>query len=207
MGTEAESSWCLTARPLFFVLSGPSGVGKDAVLARLKQSGYPLEYIVTVTTRPKRPQERDNLDYHFIPADEFQGMIERKELLEWAKVYGNWYGVPRKPVEQALAGGRDAMVKVDVQGAASIRKAMPQAVLIFLVPESIAELTERLRQRCTESPADLALRNHVATEEIKQLSLFDYVVVNKRDEIDRAVSDIEAIIKAEKRRVNPRDYR
>ncbi len=122
--TEAGSSSCLTARSLFFVLSGPSGVGKDAVLARLKQSGYPLEYIVTVTTRPRRAKERDNIDYHFISVDEFEAMIERKELLEWARVYGNCYGVPRKPVEQALAGGRDAMVKVDVQGAATIRKAI-----------------------------------------------------------------------------------
>ena len=207
MGTEARASWCLTARPLFFVLSGPSGVGKDAVLTRLKQSGYPLEYIVTVTTRLRRPREKDNIDYHFISVADFEAMIERKELLEWAQVYGNRYGVPRKPVEQALAGGRDAMVKVDVQGAATIRKAMPQAVMIFLAPESVAELTERLRRRCTESPADIAMRNHIAGEEIKQLSLFDYVVVNKRDEIDRAVSDIEAIIRAEKCRVMPRGCR
>ncbi len=153
-----------TRGPLFVVLSGPSGAGKDAVLAKLKKSGQPFESIVTVTTRPRRPKERDSIDYHFISVKEFQELIGHEELLEWANVYGNWYGVPRKPVKQALDRGQDVIVKVDVQGAATIKKAMPQAVLIFLIPPSMVELTTRLKQRHTESSFDLALRTKIAGE-------------------------------------------
>ena len=194
----------LLSRPLFIVVSGPSGAGKDAVLTRMKALGYPVEYIVTVTTRPQRAKEKDNVDYHFISMGKFQEMIENKELLEWANVYGNMYGVPKQPVKQALGRGQDIIVKVDIQGAATIKKILPQAVFIFLIPPSQEELIIRLKQRHTESPFDLALRLKTAEEEIKQLSLFDYVVLNKQDEIDLAVSDIKAIITAEKRRVNPR---
>ena len=195
----------LPARPLVIVVSGPSGVGKDAVLTRMKMLGYPLEYITTVTTRPQRAKERDNTDYHFITRERFQEMLENKELLEWANVYGNWYGVPTKPVKEALGKGQDIIIKVDVQGAASIKKILPQAVFIFLIPPTVEELTIRLKQRQTESPFDLALRVKTAEEEIKQLALFDYIIVNKQDEIDRAVSDIKAIITAEKCRVTPRE--
>ena len=195
----------LPIRPLLIVLSGPSGVGKDAVLARMKESGYPLEYIITLTTRPRRPSEKNNIDYHFISTDRFQKMLENNELLERANVYGNWYGVPKKEVKRALDKGQDTMVKVDIQGAASIKKILPQAIFIFLMPPSIDELQLRLKQRHTESPADLALRLNTAEEEIKQLPLFDYVVVNRWDEIDLAVSDIKAIITAEKCRINPRE--
>jgi len=190
--------------PLFIVVSGPSGVGKDAVLTRMKELSCPLEYIVTATIRRQRAKERDNVDYHFISMERFQEMIENKELLEWANVYGNWYGVPKEVVKQALDKGQDIIVKVDIQGAATIKKILPEAVFIFLIPPSMEELVIRLKQRHTESPFDLALRIKTAEEEIKQLSLFDYIVVNKRDEIDLAVSQIKAIITAEKCRVNPR---
>jgi guanylate kinase len=192
-------------RPLFIVLSGPSGTGKDAILTRMKESDYPLEYITTVTTRPRRAKERDNIDYHFISTERFQEMITGNELLEWANVYGNWYGVPKQPVKQALDKGQNIIVKVDIQGAATIKKILPEAVFIFLMPASMEELATRLNQRHTESAFDLALRTETAEEEIKQLPLFNYVVVNKRDEIDLAVSDIEAIITAEKCRVVPRE--
>ncbi len=191
----------LSSEPLFVVLSGPSGVGKDAVLAKLRESGHHLEYIVTVTTRPRRAKERSGVDYHFVSTKKFQEMIEHKELLEWANVYGSWYGVPKERVNQALDRGQDVIVRVDVQGAATIKGTMPQAVLIFLIPPSTEELATRLKQRHTESSFDLALRTKIAEEEIKQLPLFDYIVVNKQDEIDLAVSDIKAIIKAEKCRV------
>ncbi len=192
-------------RPLFIVLSGPSGIGKDAILARMKESDYPLEYITTVTTRPRRAKERDNVDYHFISTESFQGMISGNELLEWANVYGNWYGVPKGAVKQALDKGRDTIVKVDIQGAATIKKILPQAVFIFLMPASMEELALRLKQRHTESPSDLTLRIKTAEEEIKQLPLLDYIVVNKQDEIDLAVSEIKAIITAEKCRVAPKE--
>ncbi len=193
------------AKPLLIVLSGPSGVGKDAVLARMKESGYPLRYITTLTTRPQRPSEKNNVDYHFVSVGRFQEMVEHGELLEWANVYGNWYGVPREAVKQALANGEDVMVKVDVQGAANIKKIVPQAVFIFLMPPSTEELIKRLKQRRTESSSDLALRLKTAGEEIKQRFLFDYIVVNPWDEVTRAVSDIKAIITAEKCRVAPRE--
>ena len=205
MSHESWPSINLPPRPLFIVLSGPSGVGKDAVLSRMRELNYPLEYITTVTTRPQRAGERDNIDYHFISTEKFQEMIEHNELLEWANVYGNWYGVPRKPVKQALDGGQDTIVKVDIQGAATIKKILPQAVFIFLMPPSREELGLRLKQRHNESSFDLALRTKTAEEEIKQLSLFDCVVLSRRDEIDRAVADIAAIITAEKCRVTPRE--
>ncbi len=192
-------------RPLFIVVSGPSGVGKDAVLTRMKQSGCPLEYITTVTTRSQRAKERGNIDYHFVSTERFQEMIENKELLEWANVYGNWYGVPKEVVKRALDKGQDIIAKVDVQGAATIKKILPQAVFIFLIPPSMEELGIRLEQRHTESSFDLALRIKTAGEEVKQLSLFDYIVVNKQGEIDQTVSQIEAIITAEKCRVIPRE--
>ena len=192
-------------RPLFIVLSGPSGTGKDAILTRMKESDYPLEYITTVTTRPRRAKERDNIDYHFISTERFQEMITGNELLEWANVYGNWYGVPKQPVKQALDKGQNIIVKVDIQGAATIKKILPEAVFIFLMPASMEELATRLNQRHTESAFDLALRTETAEEEIKQLHLFDYIVVNKQDEIDLAVSEIKSIISAEKCRVTPRE--
>ncbi len=192
-------------RPLLIVLSGSSGVGKDAVLTRMKASGYPLKYITTVTTRPQRAKERGDVDYHFASMERFQEMIEHKELLEWANVYGHWYGVPKQPVKQALDEGQDTIIKVDVQGAATIKKLLPQAVLIFLMPPSVAELVARLKQRHNESSFDLALRTKTAEEEIEQLPLFDYMVINRQDELDRATAEIKAIITAEKCRVSPRE--
>ena len=202
---ESQTLFNLAKRPLLIVISGPSGAGKDAILTKMKELGCPLEYIITITTRPQRDKERNNVDYHFVSTERFQEMIKHKELLEWANVYGNWYGVPKEPVKQALNQGQDIIVKIDIQGAATIKKILPQAVFIFLVPPSMEELTLRLKQRHTESPFDLALRTKTAEEEIKQLSLFDYIVVNKRDEINLAVADIKAIITAEKCRVTPRE--
>jgi len=171
----------------------------------MKDLKYPLEYITTVTTRPRRAGERNQIDYHFITTEKFQGMIKKGELLEYANVYGNWYGVPKQLVKQALESGQDTIAKVDIKGAASIKKIVPQAVFIFLMPPSIEELGIRLKKRHTESSFDLNLRLQTATEEMKQLSLFDYVVYSQRDDIARAVADIAAIITAEKCRVTPRE--
>ena len=201
---KRQALFDLSTEPLLIVLSGPSGAGKDAVLNRMKQQlGYPLEYITTITTRSRRPNERNDIDYHFVSSERFQEMISHKELLEWATVYGNWYGVPKQPVEQALSKGQDIIVKVDIQGAATIKKILPQAILIFLMPPSMEELVTRLKQRQTESPFDLDLRIETAEEEIEQLSLFNYVIVNRRNKIGLVVSEIKAIITAEKCRVTP----
>ena len=195
----------ISEKPLLIVLSGPSGVGKDAVLTYLKHSSPNFKFVTTVTTRPRRPKEKDNIDYHFISEDEFQKLLKDNELLESANVYGNWYGVPKEPIRKALKQGNDIMVKVDVQGAATIKKIVPQAVFIFLMPPSLEELATRLKQRYTESPETIAVRLQAADDEIKQVSKFDYVVVNHRDRIESAVTEIKAIITAERCRVKTRE--
>jgi guanylate kinase len=195
------------AGPLLIVLSGPSGAGKDAILSRMKKTGYPAEFITTVTTRPKRAQETDDVDYRFVSPERFQDMLKDNQFLEHASVYGNHYGVPATPVRQALKRGKDTIVKVDTQGAANIKKLVPQAVFIFVVPPSMEELSARLKGRRTESDFDCDLRLKTAAEEMKQLPLFDYIVVNRQDKISMAVSAIEAIITAERHRVKPREVR
>ncbi|MBT9163788.1 MAG: Guanylate kinase [Chloroflexi bacterium] len=184
--------------PLLIVVSGPSGVGKDALLCQMKDLGYPYFFAVTATTRPQRPGETDGVDYHFITEAKFTDMIEKGELLEWANVYGNLYGIPKKPVEQALVEGKDVIVRIDVQGAATIKRIAPHASLIFVSPPSMEELQRRLRERKTESPADLELRLKIAQREMETLPSFDYVVVSQKDGMDVAISQIEAIITAEK---------
>ena len=186
------------------MLSGPSGVGKDAVLARMKELKCPLHYTVTATTRPQRQGERDRIDYYFLSPHKFEEMVEKGELLEWARVYGHWYGVPREQVKHALEKGLDVIIKTDVQGAATIKEVAPQALLIFLASPSMEELEERLRKRKTESTIDLSLRIETAREEMKRLPQFDYVVMNRQGEVNLAVAQIDAIILAEKCRVNPR---
>ncbi|MEN8613937.1 guanylate kinase [Dehalogenimonas sp. THU2] len=190
--------------PVLVVLSGPSGVGKDAVLARMKENRLPLQYVTTVTTRAQRPGEQDGLDYHFSSREEFKKLLDQDELLEWAEVYGNFYGVPKAPVRESLKQGRDVVVKVDVQGAASIKKIAPDAVFVFLLPPSLEELTRRLSRRLTESPETLKRRLDTAPLELAQLGMFDYFVVNNEDKIDQAVAEISAVITAEKARVHPR---
>ena len=205
MSEENQILFKSSEQPLLLVLSGLSGAGKDAVLTRLKQSGFPPVSITTVTTRAKRDNEKDGEHYHFITEERFREMAASDELLEHATVYGNRYGVPRAAVRQALDGGRDVIIKVDAQGAVTIKKKVPGAVLIFLTPASRDELAARLRQRRTESPEDLELRLNTAAAELEKLSDFDYLVVNRHGEIDKAVADIEAIYQAEKCRVKPRE--
>ncbi|MFC1846883.1 guanylate kinase [Chloroflexota bacterium] len=206
-GCEAEEPLSTADNPLLLILSGPSGAGKDAVLCGLKETEIPLEFITTVTTRPKRPTEKDNVDEHFISEANFQQMVKQGELLEWANVYGNWYGVPRQAVKKALAAGRDVVIKVDIQGSDSIKKALPQAVSIFLAAPSIQELTDRLRQRNTESKTDLDLRMQTAVEEMKKQHTFDHIVVNQQQQLDSVVSNITGIIKAEKQKKTPHRYK
>ena len=182
------------------VLSGPSGVGKDTILSRLRETDHNLTFVTTLTTRPIRPGELDGVDYHFVSPDEYQTLLKGNRLLESAKVYGNWYGVPRSGVEEVLARGDDVIVKVDIQGAASIRELMPHGIFVFLAPPSLEELTARLTQRLTESPADLVLRIKTAEEEMDQAALFDHIVVNYEGAVDDTVAAIEAIVVAEKRR-------
>ena len=190
--------------PLLIVLSGLSGVGKDTILDGLRRCGLPLEFIVTVTTRKPRPAERDGVHYHFVSGERFQELIDAGELLEWANVYGNRYGTPQNAIREALTAGRDAVVKVDVQGAASIKRIIPQAVFIFLATSSLTELAERLRRRSTETPADLELRLRTAAGELEKLHIFDYIVFNRPGDLGQAIEEVCSVIRAEKCRVAPR---
>lgn len=190
--------------PLLIVLSGPAGVGKDAVLNRLKAMRYPLYFVVTATDRAPRPNEVDGVDYFFVTTAEFQRLEREGELLEHALVYGQHKGVPKHQVREALAAGQDVVMRVDVQGAATVREIAPQAVLIFLTA-SDADLERRLRRRRTDSPEQLAIRLQEAREEKERIDEFDYVVVNEENQLDQAVRRVIAIIEAEHCRVDQRE--
>jgi guanylate kinase len=190
--------------PLLIVISGPSGVGKDSVVRGLAESGLRLHFVVTVNTRPPRPDETDGVDYIFISHERFQEMKEGGELLEHAQVYNDFKGVPREQVRAAMASGKDVLMRLDVQGAATIRQVAPEALLIFLTTADEEELIARLRARKTESAEDLEVRLKTARQEFKRLEEFDYVVVNREGELDEAVEAVVSIIKAEHQRVKPR---
>ena len=190
--------------PLLVVLSGPSGVGKDAVLSELRKLDRPWHFAVTATTRPMRPGEEDGVDYIFLDFETFDRMRERDEFLECAEVYGRWYGVPRSQARDALRAGKDVFLKIDVQGAATIRNMAPEALLIFLIPPSMEELQQRLKGRMTESSEDLDRRLRTAEAELEQVRHFDYRVVNPEGRLDLAAADVDAIVAAEKCRVLPR---
>ena len=192
------------APPLLVVLSGPSGVGKDAALEKLKQLDRPWRFVVTATTRQPRPGEQEGKDYIFLDLDTFLKMKERDEFLECAEVYGNWYGVPRNQVRQGLQEGRDVILKIDVQGADTVRRLAPEAVSIFMVPGSYEQLRRRLTLRNTDKVEDVDLRLATAWNELAKAVDYDYRVVNHDDLLDQAIADIDAIIGAEKCRVHPR---
>ncbi len=190
--------------PLLVVISGPSGVGKDSVLMRMRELAFPFHFVVTATSRPIRPGEIDGYDYHFVSVERFEQMIRDNELLEWAKVYGQYKGIPKSEVRQAMASGRDVLLRINVDGAATIKRLAPEAVFIFLAPASAEELRRRLTVRRTESPAEIERRLAMASQEMEQVQYFDYVVINREDRLDEAVGQIRAIIIAEKQRVFPR---
>lgn len=192
------------APPILVVLSGPSGVGKDSILMRMRDVGFPFHFVVTATSRPMRPGERDGYDYHFVTEAQFTEQIAAGELLEWAEVYGHYKGIPKSEVRQALQSGRDVILRIDVQGASTIKQLAPEAVFIFLAPGSFDELRNRLQWRRTESPDQMQRRLEMARHEMESLDQFDYVVVNREDHLDDAVGQIRAIIVAEKHRVRPR---
>jgi guanylate kinase len=158
---------------------------------------FPRQYIVTVTTRPRRPNEVAGISYHFVSLADYERLREHEGLLEASEVHGNWYGTPRDQVQAALCSGRDAILKIDVQGAHKVRQKVRDALLIFVVPPSLEALHERLAGRLTESPADLERRRLDAEYELSRASDYDHVVVNETDQIDRTAERIDAIIAAE----------
>jgi guanylate kinase len=190
--------------PLLIVISGPSGVGKDSVVQRMKERGFPFYFVVTATDRPARPHELHGRDYFFYTTDEFERMIADGELLEHACVYGQHKGIPKAHVRQALASGQDVVMRVDVQGAATVKGLLPDAITIFLICESEAELVTRLRERRTESEEALRHRLATARQEMARIPDFDYAVVNRRHALDDAVDDVAAIIRAEHCRSTPK---
>ncbi len=192
-------------RPLLIVISGPSGAGKDTVVQRMIERGLPFHFVVTATTRPQRPNEVHGRDYWFVSKEEFARMIEDNELIEYALVYGDYKGIPKAQVREALASGKDVIMRLDVQGAETVRKLAPEALLIFITTESEEELVWRLKERKTETAEELALRIATARKELKRVGAFDYVIVNHDFLLDHTVDIIRAIIDAEHHRVKQRE--
>ena len=180
---------------LLIVISGPSGVGKDTVLRRLFELDPRLKYSVSYTTRPPRPGEIDGQSYTFVSESEFLRLIEQKEFLEWAKVYDHYYGTSRRRVEEALNRGEDIILKIDVQGAAFVKKRKPDGLFIFITPPSTEELLHRLTGRNTESPAALAVRQREALIELGLAKDYEHVVCNR--DVDQTAREILAMIAAE----------
>lgn len=184
---------------MLVVISGPSGVGKDAVIEALKRrpERRDAHYVVTYTTRARRNGETDGLSYHFVTLERFAAMRAAGELLEASEVHSHWYGTPRDQVVEALVAGRDVILKIDVQGARTVRRRVRQALLIFIVPPSPEDLEARLRGRATESADELALRQRNALLELARQSDYDYIVVNETGQVDRTAARIEEIVSAE----------
>ena len=201
---QAEVLFQRESQPLLLIISGPSGVGKDTVVQRMKERGYPFYFVITATDRPPRPGEVDGLDYYFYTTAEFEWMIAEGELLEHACVYGQHKGIPKAHVRQALASGQDVVMRVDIQGADTVKRLIPDAITVFLTCESEQELIARLHERRTESEAALQSRLAAAHQEMARLPYFDYAVINRHDALDEAVDDVIAIMRAEHCRAVPR---
>jgi guanylate kinase len=194
----------LHPQPLIIVISGTSGIGKDAVIKGLKKRDLPLHFVITATTRPIRPGETDGVDYFFYTKEEFERRIANGEFIEHALVYQDYKGIPRSQVDEAIKSGKDVILKLDVQGAATIRQLYPESVLVFLVPSSTREWYDRLCARKSETAETLKVRVDTAIKETGQIGLFDYIVLNAQDRLEQAVDDIIDIIKVEHLRVHHR---
>lgn len=190
--------------PLLIVISGPSGAGKDTVVQRMKERGLPFHFVVTATTRPARPNEMNGRDYFFVSKDEFANMIDQNELIEYAIVYGDYKGIPKAQVRQALVSGKDVIMRVDVQGAETVRKLAPDALLIFITTDSEEEMINRLKERKTETSDSLAIRIATARKELQRMEAFDYIIVNHDFLLDHTVDVVRSIIDSEHHRVKQR---
>lgn len=191
-------------QPLLIVISGPSGAGKDSILHGLQQRGLDIHFVVTATTRARREDEIHGVDYFFLSKEEFARMIDQDELIEYAIVYNDYKGIPKQQVREALASGKDVIMRLDVQGAATVRKLAPEAVLIFITTSSEEELVRRLKTRKTETDEDLRLRIATARQELKRVDEFDYVIINQDGYLNQTIQTVISIIEAEHHRVHPR---
>ena len=186
-------------RGILVVLSGPSGTGKGTICQALRQES-PIRYSISATTRKPREGEQHGREYFFLEKAEFEDLMQHDGLLEWAQVYDNFYGTPRKFVEEVLNQGEDCILEIDPQGAMQIRKTMPEAVLIFVAPPSLEELEKRITGRGTESIEEINKRLSCATAEMGSMDKYDYVIIN--DTVSEAVKKMQAILLAEKCRVS-----
>jgi len=190
--------------PLLIVISGPSGIGKDTVIQGLKDRNLPFHFVITATSRKPRNYEVDGKDYFFYSQDKFEEMIENGEFLESAWVYTAYKGVPKFQVREALDSGEDVVMRLDFQGAQTVRKLCPDAILIFLTANTKEEWLQRLHDRRSENEEELAVRINTAKAEYDSLDIFDYIVNNEQTKLDKTLDVIESIIEAEHHRVHPR---
>lgn len=201
---ELASAVQIKHSPLLLVLSGPSGVGKTTVTKALVAQGWLGHIVVTATTRRPRAGEINGVDYHFRTPQQFQQMLEDNELLEHAEVHGNMYGVPAGDVRERLNAGVDVILTIDPQGAQTVRRRVRGAIFVFLAPESIDDLVERVNQRGLDSPEQRALRLLNAERELAQAPSYDYLIVNREGKLSETVEQLKAIMLAEHLRVEPR---
>jgi guanylate kinase len=192
----------ITGPGLLFVVSGPSGAGKDTLVEGLRENRPSLRYSVSATTRTARPEEREGEHYFFLSAADFTRLRDDGGLLEWREYNGNLYGTPRDYIERTLTEGYDVILKPEVNGALAVKAAYPDAVLIFLVPDRFSNLRERLLARRTETNEEIARRLEIAQQEMKFIRRFDYIVVNAQDRTQEAVRDLDAILQAERFRIH-----
>lgn len=189
----------MVQRGIMVVLSGPSGAGKGAVRARLRERHPEVRYGVSATTRHPRMGEVEGQSYHFLSRQDFEDRIALGDFVEWAEVYGNLYGTPRQPAESWLVAGHDVVVEKDIQGALKLKEVYPDAVFVFILPPSMEALRQRIEQRGSETPESRDRRLACAAGEMAYIGRYDYAVIN--DQLDAAVDKLEAIMTAEKCRV------
>ena len=191
--------------PIVVVISGPSGVGKDVMIDRMIESDrIGFHFTVTATTRDPRPGEKDGINHHFVTVDDFVNLIANDDLLEWAQVYGNYYGVPKQQVRDALTAGNHVILRVDVQGAKRLSEIIPEALLIFIIPPSLDVLKSHLEKRGVDLEVEMTKRLVAANEEISQARLFDFTVTNVEGRLDDTVNQVVEIIESESQRIPPR---
>ena len=177
-----------------FVISGPSGVGKDTILERMDKNGLPYHFVITATTRKPRSGEKEGVNHFFLSESKFLQMKEQNQLIEWAFVYGNYYGVPKTQVEKPVLSGKNVLIRVDIQGAERLRNLYPKATLILIKPSSVNDLRERLIERGTNTEIDISKRLKSAISEMESSPIFDYEIYNVRNKLDEAISQLENII-------------
>ena len=189
----------MNQKGLLVIISGPAGSGKGTIVSRLRELA-PFDFSVSATTRKPRPGEQHGVHYYFVDKADFENKIEQGEMLEYAQYVGNYYGTPKKPVEDALAEGKNIILDIEVKGALQIKEKMPEAIMIYVLPPDYETLLARIRGRGTETEEVIQKRMNEAKNEIKTFPRYDYVVINRNDGVERAAQDVLAILHAEKMR-------